>query len=317
MQVKDKKNTEISDRISLMLNSLNVKPNSFAQSLGYKRSQTIYDIINGKSAPSFDFFNKMAISEYSEIINMDWLLTGRGNIFNTKSTENVVKHNDYINDHKNDHKRKVQKTWSNEDEIILKTKSTENVINSNDTLNDTFFDTKRKVQETLSNDEATIYDPNKPTSSITSDFHSACTTLGSTDLAIPSQHGIPLIPFDAAAGYMSGDGVQVMEYECEHYIVPTFKGAEFLIRITGMSMYPKYASGDIVACARLPLDTFFQWNKVYVVDSQQGILIKRIKQGRDDAHISLVSENKEFEPFELHRNELNSIALVIGLIRLE
>lgn len=53
-------------------------PNSFAIKLGYNRSQTIYDIISGKSAPSYDFFRKFALSEYSETISLKWLLTGNG-----------------------------------------------------------------------------------------------------------------------------------------------------------------------------------------------------------------------------------------------
>ncbi|MGL4956386.1 MAG: helix-turn-helix domain-containing protein, partial [Bacteroidales bacterium] len=59
--------------------------------------------------------------------------------------------------------------------------------------------------------------------------------------------GIPLITTEAMAGYFTGD-TQVLEYECEKFIVPTFKGAEFLIPIKGSSMQPKYNSGDIVAC---------------------------------------------------------------------
>lgn len=268
--------SNIIERIALIIESKGLSVRAFELSIGASNGM-IGRAISKKTDISAMWLSKI-IETYPDV-SSKYLLTGNGNIFNTKSIENATISNGGVNGGK--------------------------------------IGDKRKVQKTPLNGEAAMYDLNKPTPSIASDLRDTYTTLESTDLAIPSQYGIPLIPFDTAAGYMSGDGVQVMEYECEHYIVPTFKGAEFLIRITGMSMYPKYASGDIVACARLPLDTFFQWNKVYVVDSQQGILIKRIKQGCDDAHISLVSENKEFEPFELHRNELNSIALVIGLIRLE
>lgn len=72
------KNSEISERIALVLSTLSLSPNSFAKKLGYDRSQTIYDIINGKSAPSYDFFKRFQTSEYSEVIQIDWLLTGRG-----------------------------------------------------------------------------------------------------------------------------------------------------------------------------------------------------------------------------------------------
>lgn len=129
--------------------------------------------------------------------------------------------------------------------------------------------------------------------------------------------GIPLIPINAMAGYMKGE-IQVLEYECERYVVPAFKEADFLIRVKGDSMYPKYSSGDIVACKKLLLnDLFFQWNKVYVVDTTQGALIKRIKKGSDNEHITICSDNMSYEPFELHRGQINSIALVVGVIRLE
>lgn len=87
-----KKNTEISDRISELIEALGINPNAFAVALGYKRSQTIYDIVNGKCAPSFDFFNKLATSEFASKVNLHWVLTGQGAIFTEPSarTENEV-----------------------------------------------------------------------------------------------------------------------------------------------------------------------------------------------------------------------------------
>lgn len=129
--------------------------------------------------------------------------------------------------------------------------------------------------------------------------------------------GIPLIPISAMAGAFTGDQV-VLEYECERFIVPTFKGAEFLISVRGSSMYPKYNSGDIVACKKVPKSgLFFQWNKVYVLDTEQGPLIKRVKPGSDDNHVLIVSDNPNYEPFELHLNSIYNVALVLGVIRLE
>lgn len=129
--------------------------------------------------------------------------------------------------------------------------------------------------------------------------------------------GIPLIPISAMAGAFTGEQV-VLEYECERFIVPTFKGAEFLISVRGSSMYPKYNSGDIVACKKVPKSgLFFQWNKVYVLDTEQGPLIKRVKPGSDESHVLIVSDNPNYEPFELHLNSIYNVALVLGVIRLE
>ena len=131
------------------------------------------------------------------------------------------------------------------------------------------------------------------------------------------QQGIPLIPFSAMAGALQGE-VTALEYECEHYVVPAFRNADFLIPITGSSMQPTYFSGDIVACQRIPMSSiFFQWNKPYVLDTAQGAIIKRIKPGSDKQHVLIVSDNTDYDPFELPLSEIYSVALVIGLIRLE
>lgn len=134
MQTKERKNTEISERISKLIDSLGVKPNAFAVALGYNRSQTIYDILNGKSAPSFDFFNKLALSEYSEIINMDWVLTGRGKIL------------------RNSNLRKEKESTLSEENIFA-TKIPEKVIKPKDTFFDNPNDTFPKFQKRLSNNE--------------------------------------------------------------------------------------------------------------------------------------------------------------------
>lgn len=132
-----------------------------------------------------------------------------------------------------------------------------------------------------------------------------------------SKEGIPLIPINAMTGAFTEDQ-QIMEYECERFIIPSFKGADFLIGVKGSSMYPRYNSGDIVACKRLNLqDIFFQWNKVYVLDTDQGPLIKRIKPGTDKGHVTIVSDNKDYEPFELAIDHIYHVALVIGVIRVE
>lgn len=89
-KIMSEKNAEISARIGEVVRILGETPNSFALRLGYKRAQTLYDILNGKSAPSYDFFRKFALSEYSETISLMWLLTGKGEpTFNSSKTEDL------------------------------------------------------------------------------------------------------------------------------------------------------------------------------------------------------------------------------------
>ena len=132
--------------------------------------------------------------------------------------------------------------------------------------------------------------------------------------------GIPLIPIDAVAGFNGWDENGISELDCARYDVPDFAAvhADFLIRVSGSSMYPKYSSGDILACRKILEVTFIQWGKIYVIDSQQGAMVKRLFEIEGDAeHILCKSDNANYPPFKLPKNEIRSLSIVVGAIRLE
>ena len=203
------------------------------------------------------------IVSYYPDLNIEWLITGKGEILKSKSKENVLEKNEDIYEDINEDKPNVKKTHA----IELAEKPTNTGIEANN--------------------------------------------LGNA--------GIPLIPIDAMAGFGTG-AVQVMHYDTSKYVVPEFAelNVDFMIRVKGSSMVPKYNSGDLVACKKLVItDIFFQWNKVYVLDTEQGALIKRVKKGSRDNYILLISDNKNYDPFELHLSKIFAVALVVGVIRLE
>lgn len=72
---------EISARIDTIIECCATVPFNFAKVLGYGRAQTVYDILNKKCAPSYDFFNRFTDSEYSVIVNLRWLLNGEGEMW--------------------------------------------------------------------------------------------------------------------------------------------------------------------------------------------------------------------------------------------
>lgn len=132
--------------------------------------------------------------------------------------------------------------------------------------------------------------------------------------------GIPLIPVDAIAGLGKGDIAGIKYEDCSRYYVPEFseRGVEFLIRVSGSSMYPKYANGDILACKKIHEVLFIQWGKVYVIESKtQGPLVKRLFE-HDDEFVQCVSDNKEhYPPFLLPKSDIRSLSIVVGVIRLD
>lgn len=129
---------------------------------------------------------------------------------------------------------------------------------------------------------------------------------------------IPLIPIDALAGLAPGELV-IKDSDIEsRYTVPDFAKADFLIRVKGGSMYPKYSSGDVLACKKVSKTDFIQWNKTYVIDTSQGVLVKRILKGKDDKHWILRSENKDYQDIDVNpEKDIHHINIVIGVIRLE
>lgn len=133
--------------------------------------------------------------------------------------------------------------------------------------------------------------------------------------------GIPLIPVECMAGNAKGD-ICVMDNDIiDSYVVPEFKskGVEFLIRVSGASMYPKYSNGDLLACRPVKDLSFFQWGKVYVLDTEQGALVKRLFPCNDDKEcLECRSDNSgNYPPFQIRKSSVRSVAIVVGVIRLE
>lgn len=126
-------------------------------------------------------------------------------------------------------------------------------------------------------------------------------------------NAIPLIPIEAFAGWGGGD-ISVMGYEIEeHYILPNIKKADFLIRVTGDSMFPKYNGGDLVACIKVDELLYIQWNKIYVIYTiSQGIIIKRLHEAKDSKHLVCISDNPKYMPFIIPKTDIKAIALVVG-----
>jgi len=131
---------------------------------------------------------------------------------------------------------------------------------------------------------------------------------------------IPLVTQEAVAGFGGGD-FSISEQDVkEYYVIPKFKyhKVDFMIEVYGNSMYPKYNSGDIIACTIITDSKFIQWNKPHVIATRyQGILVKRIFPGLNDETLLLKSDNKDYAPFEVPKDEITGIALVVGVIRSE
>ncbi len=129
-------------------------------------------------------------------------------------------------------------------------------------------------------------------------------------------HGVPLVPMEAVAG-RGAPNFQDCPVE-DYYTVTEFANSDFLIRVKGDSMTPKYKSGDIVACRLIEEVSFWQWHSVYVIATRnQGVLIKRVEPGTEPDCITCVSENPVYRPFQIPKEEILRVAGVLGAIVVE
>ena len=140
-----------------------------------------------------------------------------------------------------------------------------------------------------------------------------------TDKSTQQSNGLPLIPIDAVAGFPTADNDGAALADCQRYVVPEFnaKGANFLIRVSGDSMMPMFHNGDIIACRKISDVLFFQWGEVYVLDTSQGVLVKRVRECQaDEACITCESENERYDSFRLPKSDIRSLSTIVGLIRM-
>ncbi len=124
----------------------------------------------------------------------------------------------------------------------------------------------------------------------------------------------PRIPYEAAAGTLTVGMDGVMPYDCEQMpVVKAFPHYDFTILVRGESMAPEYQSGDEVACLYVRNSSYTQWGRVHVLDTTQGVVIKRIYDNGET--VLCKSDNPRYGDFSIPKSEVFNVALVIGLIR--
>lgn len=121
----------------------------------------------------------------------------------------------------------------------------------------------------------------------------------------PEPASIPLLPISAMAGTLNDFIVTVKGLEVE-YIISPIKGADFAIRVSGESMAPEYANGSQVLIKKVNEKVFIEWGSVYVLDTRNGIVIKKIVPSAKDGFVKCLSINLDpvYSPFEVSMDDI-------------
>lgn len=106
-----------------------------------------------------------------------------------------------------------------------------------------------------------------------------------------------VIPYGARGGTIGDflDGIH--DYDCERITSP-IKGADYAMEVTGDSMAPEYPSGSRVLIKKID-PVFIEWNEVYVLDTPNGAVIKRIRKTEDPDVVECVSINPDYQSYTI------------------
>ena len=106
-----------------------------------------------------------------------------------------------------------------------------------------------------------------------------------------------VIPYGARGGTIGDflDGIH--DYYCERITSP-IKGADYAMEVTGDSMAPEYPSGSRVLIKKID-PVFIEWNEVYVLDTPNGAVIKRIRNTDNPDVVECVSINPAYQSYTI------------------
>lgn len=127
---------------------------------------------------------------------------------------------------------------------------------------------------------------------------------------------LPVLPMGARAGTIQDWCDAAHEYDCEKIVSP-IRGASLAAQVTGDSMSPEYPSGSQVIVKRIDEAAFVQWGEVYLLDTVNGPVLKRVrKTDRDDA-IECVSLNPAYQPFRVECKDIRGWYRVLMCLALK
>lgn len=130
------------------------------------------------------------------------------------------------------------------------------------------------------------------------------------------QEMVLVIPTGARAGTLADFAQSVAQYDCERMVTPV-KGADYAIQVTGDSMSPEYPSGSVVLIKKINEKAFIEWGKTYVLDTENGAVIKNIRRTDNPEVIECVSMNPAYQSFTMETKYINGWYRVLMVLSLK
>lgn len=121
------------------------------------------------------------------------------------------------------------------------------------------------------------------------------------------------VDVDATAGGLTMFEDNPMS-KCIEMSIPEFGDCTDAVNLYGDSMFPLFKSGQIIILKEW-VESFIDFGNVYLVITKSGNrMVKYLRKGSDAAHVTCVSENPAFDPFEILIDDILKLYIVKGSI---
>lgn len=121
------------------------------------------------------------------------------------------------------------------------------------------------------------------------------------------------VDVDATAGGLTMFDDNPMN-KCIEMSIPEFGDCTDAVNLYGDSMFPLFKSGQIIILKEW-VESFIDFGNVYLVITKSGNrMVKYLRKGSDAAHVTCVSENPAFDPFEILIDDILKLYIVKGSI---
>jgi transcriptional regulator with XRE-family HTH domain len=125
-------------------------------------------------------------------------------------------------------------------------------------------------------------------------------------MMVAERNVIHFVPVKAAAGYLASYADTEFIDELNTFTLPMLAGGNYrAFEIIGDSMLPT-PSGSIIVGEKIENTDDIKNNQAYIVVSRnEGIVYKRIeKNGRSKAKLTLVSDNPQYQPYQVNAEDV-------------
>ena len=273
MQEKEQKISPIKQRILQFADSLGISKRVFYAQIGVSRGT-----LEAKTGITEDIMAKF-IAAYPEV-SINWLVTGNGEIFTTKTPKNTIKSNDGKIDGEIDGKRKLQKTPSNTEYPKGEESFEKNVA---DVTVDKVF--KLRTDRLIDRQQIPIYDMEAVAGLVplfADQYSQSIVEVMETTLIPKCDGGLRIVGDSMYPLLKSGD---IVFYKQVHDIMHSII-----------------------------------WGEMYLIsfdiDGDEYVSVKYLQKSDIPDHIVLVSYNEHHKPMEIHVSRIRALAFIKASLRL-